>query len=187
MNPKLYNSERPLGHQLQLVMRNLRRRIGPSNLAAGAVETDALADGSVTPEKTSFEDLLTFLSEIEASPDDAISRSLSLAASSEEVISSQRTITIQVVDYAASAMSGRYLIDIWTATADYGAPSASLTTIALVTGTQVHEFLANGRYQYLTDSTGKIAFTVAVVGAATRYVLAENAGKVYSSGALSWT
>ena len=91
-----------------------------------------------------------------------------------------RTITIQ------SSLAQRFRVRLWIATADYGSPDATGNTYALVTGTALATRTANADYEVISDASGTVAFTLNISGAATRYILAEVDGRIYSSGALTW-
>lgn len=91
-----------------------------------------------------------------------------------------RTITIQ-------GPPGRTRLRVWVATADYGQPSADGNTVAVTTGTLLRELQAHADYEIISDPSGAAAITLTITGAASRYVLAEHDGRIFSSGLLSWS
>lgn len=93
--------------------------------------------------------------------------------------SDKRTLTIQ-------GGSHRQVVDVWIATADYGAPSATGNTVAIDTGTILETITANAHYRVISDATGKVDVGITISGAATRYILAQVDGRIYSSGQVDW-
>ena len=98
-----------------------------------------------------------------------------------------RQITFQARDAGNNNLAQRVLVRLWIATSDYGAPSAAGNTVALDTGTIIETVTANAYYLIESDAAGKVQVTVTVAGAASRYILAEIDGRVYSSGQVDWT
>ncbi len=97
-------------------------------------------------------------------------------------------ITIQARDAANNNLAANVLVNLWIATAAMGAPSATGNTYALTTGTSVFAFTGqtNAHYSVLSASSGAVVFNLTVAGAATRYVMAELDGRIYSSGVITW-
>lgn len=115
----------------------------------------------------------------------ALMPSLAITAGAET--SDARAITVQVRDAAGANLAQRSKVRLWLATSDYGAPDATGNTVALSVGTQLRQLTANADYELIANASGQIAISVTISGAATRYLLAEIDGRVYSSGALTWT
>jgi len=110
---------------------------------------------------------------------------LTLTAAAES--GDDRQITVQARDAGGNNLAERVLVRVWIATGDYGAPSAAGNTVAIDTGTQVQQITAHAHYLVASDAAGKVQITLTVSGDATRYVLAEIDGRVYSSGAVAFT
>ncbi|HUX01009.1 MAG TPA: hypothetical protein VMY35_08515 [Phycisphaerae bacterium] len=98
----------------------------------------------------------------------------------------KRTITIQARDAGSNDLAERVLVRVWIAAADYGAPDATGNTVAVETGTQIEAVTANAYYVIESDAGGTVAIGVTVAGAASRYIMAEIDGRVYSSGEVTW-
>jgi len=110
--------------------------------------------------------------------------SLSITAAAEA--GDVRAVTVALLDAAGAPLAARARVRLWIATADFGAPSAAGNTVALTTGTQLRELTANGDYEVISSAAGVVAFNLTVAGDATRYVLAELDGRIYSSGAIAF-
>ena len=95
-------------------------------------------------------------------------------------------ITAQVRDAADNNLAERMAIRVWVATTDFGAPDATDNTVAIDTGTILQTVTANAFYDLISDAAGKVEVGVTVAGAATRYVMAEIDGRIYSSGVITW-
>ena len=91
----------------------------------------------------------------------------------------QITVTIQ-------SASARQIARVWIATTDYGVPDATGNTVSVDTGTIYETETANAAYKVISDATGAIKLGITVAGAATRYVMAEIDGRIYSSGLITW-
>jgi len=102
---------------------------------------------------------------------------LTLAAGAETA--DQRTITIQGGPWPQR-------LRVWIATSDYGAPNASGNTVAVSTGTTLREITANADYEIITGASGTAAIDVTVSGAASRYIMVETDGRIFSSGEITW-
>ena len=98
-----------------------------------------------------------------------------------------RVITLQLRDAQSNTLAARALLRIWIATADFGAPSATGNTVTVTAGTTYSAEIANAAYQLITDASGAAAIKINITGSATRYILAELDGRVYSTGAVNWT
>ncbi|HOD83846.1 MAG: hypothetical protein BWX88_05168 [Planctomycetes bacterium ADurb.Bin126] len=103
-----------------------------------------------------------------------------LAVSAGAEVDDARTVTVQ-------GPPGRTRLRVWVATGDYGQPSADGNSVALTTGTLLRELQANADYELISDADGAVVLTLTVAGAASRYVLAEHDGRVFSSGLLTWS
>ncbi len=111
---------------------------------------------------------------------------LSISAGAEDG-GSKRTISVQVKDLAGNNLAGRKLIRIWiTAAADYGAPNAAGNTVAVETGTEIQEVLADAHILLETDATGLAEIGLTVAGAATRYIMGDIGISQVSTGAVAW-
>lgn len=98
----------------------------------------------------------------------------------------KRTITLQARDAAGNNLAERVLVRVWIAPGEYGAPDATGNTVAVETGTTYETEAANAAYKIISDATGKVDIGVTISGAASRYVMAEIDGRIYSSGQLDW-
>lgn len=100
-----------------------------------------------------------------------------------------RAITIQVTDRLGRDWDNRaWLLKVYLTTTDGGAPSATGNTVAWTTGTVVSTDLANAIYEVITDSDGLAAFSLTIVGAATRYVMVEvGSGEFLTGGPFAWS
>jgi len=58
--------------------------------------------------------------------------------------------------------------------------------VAIDTGTILQTITADAFYDLISDATGNIEVGITVAGAATRYVMAEIDGRIYSSGEITW-
>jgi len=97
------------------------------------------------------------------------------------------TVTIQARDFSDNNTAERFLVRVWVDDAEYGAPDATGNTVTVTTGTIYETRTANADYLIVSDANGTVVITLTVSGAATRYVMAEIDGRVYSSGALTFT
>ena len=96
-------------------------------------------------------------------------------------------VTLQARDLQGVALAERFLVRVWIATSDYGAPDATDNTVSVTTGT-VHTIeAADAAYTVVSDANGTVVLNVTVSGSATRCVLAEIDGRVHSSGTITWT
>jgi len=110
---------------------------------------------------------------------------LNLSAGDEDGADT-RVITIQARDAGLNALQQRVCARVWIATSDHGAPDATGNTVAVDTGTAVQTITANAHLLIESDATGKIEVSITVAGAASRYVMAEIDGRVYTSGEITW-
>jgi len=92
----------------------------------------------------------------------------------------ERRITLQGID-------ARQMVRLWISDADYGAPSATDNAVTIETGTTYETETAHAAYKVISDADGVVKFDLTIAGAATRYVMVEIDGKIYSSGALTWS
>jgi len=95
-------------------------------------------------------------------------------------------VTAQARDAVDNNLAQRMAVRVWVATSEYGAPSATGNTVAIDTGTILQTITANAFYDLISDATGKVEVGITVAGAATRYVMAELDGRIYSSGEITW-
>lgn len=110
--------------------------------------------------------------------------SLSITAGAEA--SDIRAVTVQAKDAAEIDLAQRLLIRVWIAGSEGGAPDATGNTATVTTGTAIESKTANADYHLISDTNGKIVFNLEIAGAASRYVMAEVDGRIYSSGQLDW-
>ncbi len=108
---------------------------------------------------------------------------LNITAAAE--VANERTITIQAQDAANNNLAERFLIRVWIGTADYGAPVAADGS-SVDTGTTYEIETADAAFKIISDATGKVEVTFGMTGAATRYIMAEIDGRIYSSGQVDW-
>lgn len=100
-----------------------------------------------------------------------------------------RTVSIQVTDRLGRDWDNRaWLLKVYLTTTDGGAPSAAGNTVAWTTGTVVSTDLANAIYEVITDTNGLAAFSLTIVGVATRYVMVEvGSGEFLTGGPFAWS
>lgn len=101
----------------------------------------------------------------------------------------KRTITIDPRDAAGSDIAERFLIRVWISIADYSTPSAAGNTVAVEAGTVYETETANAAYKIISTPVidgNNIQIGITIAGAATRYIMAEIDGRIYSSGAVTW-
>ncbi|MEE8169128.1 MAG: hypothetical protein V3T70_01140 [Phycisphaerae bacterium] len=97
-----------------------------------------------------------------------------------------RVITLQMQDAQAVALSEHGLLRVWISTVDFNAPSASGNTVTVTTGIIYETDLANAAYVIIADPSGTAAVKINITGTATRYIMVELDGRIYSSGAVTW-
>jgi len=102
---------------------------------------------------------------------------LAIAAGAESA--DKRTVTIQSGPW-------RQKVRFWIATSDYGAPGAAGNTVSIATGTTLQTLVAHADYEVISDAAGTVEVDITVSGAASRYLLAEVDGRIYSSGEITW-
>jgi len=134
---------------------------GAAGLEAGSVAVSELA--------TAVEDLLP---------------NLNITAGAES--SDTRAVTIQARDAGDNNLAQRVLVRLWIDDAEYGAPDATGNTVGVTTGTTIEAITANAYYVVESDASGTVVFDLTVSGAASRYVMAEIDGRIYSSGELTF-
>ncbi len=96
------------------------------------------------------------------------------------------TETADEITITVQGATARQIARVWVAAADFGAPDATGNTVSIDTGTIYETETANAAYKVISDATGAIALGITVTGAATRYVMAEIDGQIYSSGVVTW-
>lgn len=154
---------------------------GANTLAGGG---SSVADSLHVHDTAGVKDAAVTAAKLAAAVQDLLPN-LSITAGAENA--DVRRITIQACDAANNDLAERLLIRLWVATSDFGAPNATGNTYALVTGTAYATETANAAYKVISDANGKVEFDLTIAGAATRYVMAEIDGWIYSSAALNWT
>jgi len=98
----------------------------------------------------------------------------------------KRTITVQARDAADNNLAERFLVRVWIAAANFGAPDATGNTVAVETGTTYETETANAAYKVISDGSGTVAIGVTISGAASRCIMAEIDGRIYSSSQVDW-
>ncbi len=151
-------------------------------------EAEILTDGSNADAKhvhaaAGITDGAVAVAELAAAVQDLVPN-LVITAGAEAADS--RLITIQARDAANNELTEYFRVRLWIATSDYGAPSATGNTYALVGGTALRTLTANADYEVISNGGGGVGFTLTISGAATRYIMAEVDGRIYSSGVLTW-
>ena len=81
-----------------------------------------------------------------------------------------RRFTIQARNRREETVLGSYPVLVWVAAAEWGAPSDTGNTVALVTGSTLMTITPHAMYVFLSDSAGLIVMDLTIAGAATRYV-----------------
>ncbi len=109
-----------------------------------------------------------------------------LALSAETEAGDTIRVTVQARDAGGNALAERVLVRLWIAAVAFGAPSATDNTVAVATGTTYETELANAAYKVISDAAGTAAVDIEVSGAASRHVMAEIDGRIYTSGAIVW-
>ncbi len=109
---------------------------------------------------------------------------LSITAAAE--VSDVRTLSVQVCDAAGSDQAGRFVIRTWLAESEFAAPSATGNSVAVSAGSALRQIQANADYELISDSSGLVSLDVTITSTATRYLMAEIDGKIYSSGPVDW-
>lgn len=74
----------------------------------------------------------------------------------------------------------RQIFRVWLAETDLAAPSATGNTTTVTTGTIQRTATANADYDIISDASGTAVVKNIVAGAATRFLMAEVAGRTYS-------
>lgn len=116
----------------------------------------------------------------------AVSLMPTLSITAGDEVSDARTLSVQVRDAAGSDQAGRFVIRAWLAESEFASPSPTGNTVAVSAGSTLREIQANADYQLITDSSGLSSLDVTITSAATRYLMAEIDGKIYSSGPVDW-
>ena len=98
----------------------------------------------------------------------------------------KRTITVQARDAANNNLAQRFLVRVWIDTVEYGDGDATDNTVVIETGTEYDDEMVNAAYKVISDANGTVAIGVTIPGAATRYIMAEIDGRIYSSGEITW-
>ena len=86
--------------------------------------------------------------------------------------------TIQIVNPEGASIAARHLVRVWFGTEAFGAPNATNNTVAIETGTEIEEVVANADYHILTDAQGAAEVHVTIVTDESRFVMVEVGGKV---------
>ena len=116
-----------------------------------------------------------------------VSSSLAPTFTAGSETADQRVVSLQIKDALGNNISQRAKVRVWLATGDYGAPDATGNTVIVTAGTVLRQVVPNADYELVTDSSGACAVGITVAGAASRYVLAEVGGRVYSGGQITWS
>ena len=102
------------------------------------------------------------------------------AEAEAEYAANERRVTIQGGPW-------RQKVRVWISDADYGAPDDTGNTVTVETGTAMgNNDVANEDYEIISDASGTVKIDITIAGAASRYVMAEIDGVIYSSGELTW-
>ena len=97
-----------------------------------------------------------------------------------------REVVVQLRDAEGQELAQRFRVRVWLAESDFGAPSAAGNTVAVTAGTVLRTITAHADYELITGADGSAGLSITVTGSATRYVLAEVDGRIYSSGPVTW-
>jgi len=161
-------------------------------------QKDALAGTSGTPSSTNkYVTNDDSRNSDERTPSDGSVTAAKLATAVQDVIpnlnvtagaeaADKRTITVQARDAADNNLAQRVLVRVWIAATEYAAPDATGNTVAVETGTTYETETANAAYKVISDANGTVAIGVTISGAASRYIMAEIDGRIYSSGQVDW-
>lgn len=96
-----------------------------------------------------------------------------------------RRLSGQIVDRHQRPEGGRWVVDLWLADAEGGAPSAAVD-VAVVTGTLLHTFTADGHLRLLSDAAGLVEIDVEITGAGSRVIHSVVLGPALVSPAFDW-
>lgn len=94
-------------------------------------------------------------------------------------------VSVQCKDAAGNDLPQRMLVRVWISESDWGTPT-DMDMVSLTGGTLLRAIIANGDYEIITGPDGLASMTIESTPQATRYVLAEIDGRVYSSGPVQW-
>jgi len=157
-----------------------------AHLPLAVISTGTESGGEVSG-KYAYTDITDYRSRAFLAPVGVLDsrRALSITAAAEGA--NARRVSIQATGPSGASLSGYFRVRLWIATSNYGAPSAADNTFGLVAGTQLRALTADADYEIISTSAGLVQFDLTIAGAATRYILAEFDGRIYSSGALSWS
>jgi hypothetical protein len=109
---------------------------------------------------------------------------LTITAGAE--VADKRTITVQARDAANNNLAQRFMMTVWISTVEYGMPDSTNTTAIVETGAIYAPHETDVGFDVISDANGRVAIGFTIIGAATRYIMAEVDGRIYSSGALNW-
>jgi len=93
-------------------------------------------------------------------------------------------VTVQIYEYE-DTLAETKLVRAWLSDTAAGAVSA-VTTGAVSTGTELEEITANGEWAVITNSSGVLAITGTIAGAATRYLNVAIGSDIFSSSVITW-
>jgi len=98
-----------------------------------------------------------------------------------------RRFTVQVKDRLRNDWARRWIVAVYFTPTSGGDPDATGNGFSVVTGSVSTVPLADGWYELLTDSNGRLVFDLEVAGAGTRYVVAGVGGWFDEFGGFAWT
>jgi hypothetical protein len=99
-----------------------------------------------------------------------------------------RRITVQFKGAAGENISSPCGAIIWLSDTDYSAVLTSVSPSAWSSIIGNQSFIVTNKYaNFATGSTGYYQFDLTISGSVTIYILVSIGGRIYSSGALSWT
>ena len=94
--------------------------------------------------------------------------------------------TIQIQDAQGNNVSGRRIVFVWVATADFNEPEGT-QIVAVNKGIRIAPFATNQSFRLLTETDGEIFFDVEVTGAGTRFIHAAMMNSPAKSLSGTWT
>jgi hypothetical protein len=99
------------------------------------------------------------------------------------------SVTVQAKDAAGDNLAERVLIRGWLGASEYDGEIATPpnTDFTVSTGTLVKELTTNKHLLAMTNESGRVVFSVQETGARTFYLMAEVDGRLFASGAITFS
>ena len=136
-----------------------------AKLGALAVTGGKLADGIVTSAK------------LGAAMQDCIP---ALMVTASDLTGNAGSASVQARDAAGNALAQRFLVRTWIADAALSEPDAQ-TDFSVYIGEEMRELEANADYEVISDASGLVTMNIAVSAPKTVHIMAEIAGRIYTT------